>query len=461
MGERNILEASFRDPAGYVFEEGGRIKRLVTRAGSDDYRKLMSSGLYERLAKDGLLVRHIEEAHSPSWPAGAEAILQPDLVPFVSYPYEWSFGQLKDAALLTLRIQALALTYGMSLKDASAFNVQFQGAEPVFIDTLSFETNNGGPWPGYGQFCRHFVAPPTAHAALVGSGWIVDARSLDGFPLDFVSHALPWRTYLHFGCLMHIHLHARSQRKWASRPPPTTVPVLPALDPKPVLAESLRLAVESLKQPRGNTPWANYYAEAQHYSAEAEAAKREAVLAALEIIGPRLVYDLGGNTGAYSRLATARGAYCVSFDLDPACVQLNYMEARRQNDANLLPLVMDFANPSPGLGFASRERPGLESRPKADLLLGLALVHHLRVSVNVPFARLAEYFSGLGAALLIEWVPKHDPKAAGLLGSRPDTFPDYCEEAFVEACRRHFELECVTRLPGSDRALYLFRGAIP
>lgn len=258
---------------------------------------------------------------------------------------------------------------------------------------------------------------------------------------------------------MHIHLHARSQRKWASRPPPplSPAPGVAAGDPKPLLVQSLHHTVERLQPAAGSTTWSNYYAESQHYSVEAEAAKREAVLSTLAMVGPRLVYDLGGNTGAYSRLAAGQGAYCVSFDLDPGCVQLNYAEARRRGEANLLPLVMDLANPSSGLGFASRERMGLESRPKADLLLALALIHHLRVSANVPFTRIAEYFSRLGGALLIEWVPKHDPKAAGLLGARPDTFLDYGEAAFVEAFRRHFELDRVTRLPGNERALDLFR----
>jgi hypothetical protein len=447
----NLLGSSFRDPAGYVFEQDGRLKRMVTEHGREEYRKLLSSGLYTRLSEERLLIPHDEEPRSPSWPEGAQAVLLPEIIPFISYPYEWSFGQLRDAALVTLQIQKLALEHGMSLKDASAFNVQFRGPNPVLIDTLSFQTNDGGPWPAYAQFCRHFLGPLLLMRHVWSYAGSMLRAALDGFPLDFVSAALPRRTYFDFGALVHIHLHARSQRKYSHAP----TPQLAARDPKGPIAESLRSMLEGLEPTRRGSEWANYYSEADHYSAKAESAKRTAVMDALDRLNPHLVYDLGGNTGMYSRLATQRGAYCVSFDLDPACVHLNYTQARREGDKNMLPLVMDLSNPSPNLGFACNERMGLGARPKADLLLALALVHHLRITANVPFARIAEYLGGLGPALLIEWVPKDDPKVTALLRSRPDTFHDYREEAFAAAFQAHFRIEHITRLPGSDRALYL------
>jgi SAM-dependent methyltransferase len=446
-----LLGSSFRDPAGYVFEQDGRLKRMVTEHGREEYGKLVSSGLYARLSEQELMIPHVEEAHSPSWPEGAQVVLLPEIIPFISYPYEWSFGQLKDAALLTLQIQELALEHGMSLKDASAFNVQFRGPNPVLIDTLSFQFNDGGPWPAYAQFCRHFLGPLLLMRHVWSYAGSMLRVALDGFPLDFVSAALPWRTYLDFGALVHVHLHARSQRK----NPQALIPQRAARDPKAPINESLRSMIEGLEPTRRKSEWANYYAEADHYSAEAESAKRTSVIEALDRLRPSLVYDLGGNTGAYSRLATQRGAYCISFDLDPACVHLNYTQARREGDKNMLPLVMDLSNPSPDLGFACRERMGLDTRPKADLLLALALVHHLRITANVPFARIAAYFATLGRALLIEWVPKPDPKVTALLRSRPDTFHDYREEAFAAAFRAHFRIQQITKLPGSERALYL------
>jgi hypothetical protein len=457
MSEFEALGASFRDPAGYVIEQQGRIKRVVTGHGRQDYRKLISSGLYARLSDEDLLVRHREEPRSPSWPHDIEAVLLPEIVPFVSYPYEWSFGQLKDAALLTLRVQELSQEHGMSLKDASAFNVQFRGVHPLFIDTLSFHDDDGGPWPGYSQFCRHFLAPLLMMRHVWPQAGAILRVALDGLPLDFVSAALPWQTYLDFGCLVHIHWHARSQKKHRHAVVPAPTSGRLASNPKGPIIASLRSMVEDMQPAKPTTGWTNYYAESKHYSSEAEAAKRQAVSVAIERTRANLVYDLGGNTGAYSRLAAASCAYCVSLDLDPACVQHNYTETRRLGVKNLLPLVVDLSNPSPGLGFASCERMALEERPPADLLLALALVHHLRIAANVPFARIAEYFARLGKALLIEWTPKHDPKVAELLQSRPDTFHDYHEAGFQQAFGRHFQVEQSMPLPGSDRIIYLMR----
>ena len=460
MSEPKLHGASFRDPAGHIFEENGRLKRLVTRHGREDYRQLISSGLHARLCQENLLIPHTEENSSPSWPPETEAVLLPEVIPFVSYPYEWCFGQLKDAALLTLRVQELAMKHGMGLKDASAFNVQFRGARPVFIDTLSFQADPGGPWPGYSQFCRHFLGPLLLGRYLWPHAGSFFRIALDGLPLEWVSRALPWSTYFRFGCLIHIHWHARSQRAGSRA---GAMPAAPnsavARDPKGPLVSSLRAMVEGLDPAATAEPsaWSSYYNQSHHYSPSAETAKRAAVTNALQHIQPQLVYDLGANTGVYSRLAAERGSYCVSFDADPACVQANYRQSRREGSTNLLPLVMDLSDPSPQLGFAGAERMGLEARPQADLLLALALIHHLRITANAPLARIAEYLASLGRALLIEWVPKQDPKVKELLRSRPDTFHDYHQPGFLDAFARYFDTELTTPLPDSGRVVYLLR----
>ncbi len=460
-----VDDASFRDPAGYVFEQRGVILRAITAYGIADYRQLMESGLYKSLRDRRLFVPHEERPRTDAWPHDAELVIQPERVPVVSYPYEWSFGQLRDAALVTLCVQEHAMTHGMSLKDASAFNVQYFGSTPVFIDTLSLGADDSGPWPAYSQFCRHFLAP-----LFLMRDWWLNAGSmmrvaLDGVPLDVASRALPLRSYLNFGCLVHIHAHAKSLRR-RSRPGvvadigTAAVPVRtvkPSRNPKPALISSLRATVEGLKLQSGRTTWSNYYDEAHHYSSSAESSKREVVAAAIARVEPALMYDLGGNTGVYTRLGTERGVYAVCFDLDPACVHQNYLQAKRDSDDRMLPLVMDLSNPSPGLGFASAERKSLEDRPRADLLLALALVHHLRISANVPLLLIARYLSRLGRALVIEWVPRDDPKVALLLAGRPNTFYDYDEPGFVDAFSTCFELEQVTRLADTGRAIYLYR----
>lgn len=456
--------ASFRDPAAYVFTEAGHIKRAITQRGVADYRLVMESGLASELHRAGLLIPHDEEARSASWPSDAAAVLVPEVVPFVSYPYEWSFGQLRDAALLTLDVQQRAMAHGLSLKDASAFNVQFRGSMPVFIDTLSFEPNVPGPWVAYHQFCRHFLAPLLMMRHAWPSAVTLLRAELDGLGLDWVSRALPRSTYLNFGCLVHIHLHARAVARAGrtgaagdGRPPAAAKSSGAVTDRKAALISSLRQTVAALRPRAAKTEWSDYYADLGHYDNDAQDAKAQAVAAALDRLQPRLVYDLGGNTGVYSRLATARGAYTVSMDADPLCVHAAYAAGHRARDTRLLPLVMNLANPSPSLGFASTERDALHRRPVADVVMALALLHHLRISANAPFVRIAEYLARLGRTLIIEWVPRDDPKVEELLRVRPDTFPDYSEAGFLAAFGQYFAVELATPLGNSRRAIHVMR----
>ncbi len=461
IGTSEILSSSFRDPAGYVFKDNGVYKRAITAEGESDYRRFMSSGLYDVLVTDGLLVAHREEA-APKDAPGIRTILVPEQIEHISYPYEWSFGQLRDAALLTLEVEKNALKHGMSLKDASAFNIQFRGPYPVFIDTLSFEENDGGPWPAYNQFCRHFVAPLLLMSRISPSFNQFMRMSLDGFPLDLTSSLLPASTYLKFGTLIHIHLHARSQKKysgWArsqgdtarAAPPPR-----PSSDPKPGFVDSLTGLIRGIGLGKFHTEWMHYYREASHYTNSAENSKKETVGRILDRLRPRVVYDLGGNIGEYSRLATARGIDCVCYDIDPMCVNHNYERARAEKDRHMLPLMMDLSNSTPALGFALTERSSMIERSRADLLMALALLHHLRVTANAPMERIAAFLAQLGRQLLIEYVPKNDVMTQVLLRSRKDTFFDYTEESFRSAFEKYFHLEETTPVSETSRTLYLF-----
>jgi len=445
--------ASFRDPSGYLFRRDGVLYRHVAPSCAADYDLLMGSGLHAELVDAGLLVAHEEVALEGR--AGAHRVLKPSPIDFVSYPYEWAFSQLRDAALLTLDIAGRALHRGLSLKDASAFNVQFRGCRPVFIDTLSFETaREGEPWVAYRQFCEHFLGP----LALVAR---CDARllglwraHLDGVPLDLASRLLPRRTWLRFGLLTHIHLHGRSQAYYADRPAPTRRAALSRTSLL-ALVDSLRRTVRSLAPRRERSEWADY--ERTHsYDDAAQRAKEESVGRWLERLRPRQVWDLGANVGRFARIAAARGAYAVAFDADPAVVEAAYLAGRSEDRRDLLPLVLDLANPSPGLGWEGRERDTLEARGPADAVLALALVHHLAIGRNVPLPRLAAWTRRLGRAAIVEFVPKEDPQTRRLLRSRRDVFADYTQEAFESAFAGHFRLEAKQPLPGSGRALYLW-----
>jgi len=447
------LGASFRDPSGFLYSRGGILYRQINRTYAAEYTRLMESGLYERLTKSGWLIPHAESAQAPAVKELAFKVIQPERVPFVSYPYEWSFSQLQDAALRTLSIQMRALKRGMSLKDASAYNIQFAHGKPTLIDTLSFETyREGQPWNAYRQFCQHFLAP----LALMAN---CDVRlsqllrvHIDGVPLDLAGRLLPWRTRLSPGLATHIHLHAGAQRRFAGRTAPTRGRM--SQQALAGLIESLEATVRRLRWRPSGTPWAEYYATS-NYSDEALGNKKKLVALWVERLKPGLVWDFGANTGAFSRIAQAAGAYTVAFDIDPAAVELNYLEARQKNDENLLPLLLDLTNPSPALGWANQERESLGSRGPADVLLALALIHHLAISNNVPLPKLADFFARLGRWLVIEFVPKSDSQVQTLLAARQDVFPEYTREAFEAAFGSHFRIQEAAPLEDSQRVLYL------
>jgi ribosomal protein L11 methylase PrmA len=450
------LGSSFRDPAGFLFRDGDTLLRQVNAEYAADYDLLMASGLYDALADAGMLVRHREVAHAV-WGA-AYRVLAPEVIPFVSYPYEWCFGQLRDAALLTLRIQDAALDHGMTLKDASAFNIQFQGGAPVLVDTLSFEAYRPGePWIAYRQFCQHFLAPLLMMSAVDVRLAGVWRAHLDGVPLDLASRLLPRGSWLRPGVMLHVHLHARSLARHAD----TAIragPRAPAMSLTALrgLVDSLRSTIQGLRWDAAGTEWADYV-ETRRYSAQAVEAKAALVREYLAAVhpAPRSVWDLGANTGEFSRIAARTGAYVVSFDVDAAAVERNYRAVQAEGTSSILPLVLDLANPTPGLGWAGRERDAWLERGPADVVMALALVHHLAIGNNVPLDSVARLLADAGRTLVIEWVPKDDEQVQRLLRSRRDVFPGYTREGFEAAFATRFRTLRSDAIEGSERRMYL------
>jgi hypothetical protein len=452
-----ILGSSFRDPSGFVFERDGTLYRQVDRRYAADYAALMESGLHAELVDTGLLVAHDEVSGVETGIGDPQVVIRPERVPFVSYPYEWSFSQLKDAALLTLRLQKRALAHGMTLKDASAYNVQFVAGRPVFIDTLSFSRREeGSPWTAYRQFCQHFLAP----LALMAYRDVRMARllrsHLDGVPLDLARTLLPGRAWLNVNLFMHIRQHASYQRRYegdteaTGRARPVTEKSLSNI------LETLRMAVRKLDWTPEGTEWAEYY-DGDSYTDASAAHKRELVGRCLDAIAPASAWDLGANTGAFSRLAAESGIPTVAFDIDPACVERNYRAVRKEGETRVLPLLMDLSNPSPGLGWAHTERDSLVERGPTGVVMALALVHHLAIGNNVPLPKVAAFLAQLAEHVVIEFVPKSDPKVAILLATREDVFPDYTREGFESAVEPYFAVEEALAIRESDRILYRLR----
>ena len=449
------LSASFRDPSGFLFSRSGVLYRQINRAYEQEYARLMDSGLYEKLVKAGLMIPHTEVNQAPAESEAAFKVIQPERIPFISYPYEWSFGQLKSAALTTLSIQKRAMKANMSLKDASAYNIQFVRGKATLIDTLSFELyNEGSPWVAYRQFCQHFLAPLALMA-------LKDVRLnqlmrvyIDGVPLDLASELLPSKTRFNFGLLAHIHLHAGAQKRYSGAEVKTRSGGM-SRQAMVGLVESLESTVMKLNwTPRG-TEWGNYY-DITNYSDAAFEHKKGLVGEWTQRLRPSLVWDLGANNGVFSRVASVSGGtYVVSFDIDPSAVEQNYRQVKNDKVENLLPLLLDLTNPSPAIGWANRERDSFVGRGPADLVLALAVIHHLAISNNVPLAQLVDFFAETGKWLIIEFVPKSDSQVQKLLVSRQDIFPDYTREGFEAAFKTKFNIREIVEIEEAERVLYL------
>jgi hypothetical protein len=448
------LSASFRDPSGFLFSRGGVLYRQVNRHYEREYARLMESGLYEKLVKAGLLIPHAEVDQAVAESDSAYKVIQPERVPFISYPYEWSFGQLKDAALATLSIQRRALKVGMSLKDASAYNIQFVRGRASLIDTLSFEIYKEGlPWVAYRQFCQHFLAPLALMA-------LRDVRLnqllrvyIDGVPLDLASELLPAKTRFNFGLLTHVHLHASAQKRYAGAEVKSRAATM-SKQAMTGLIDSLDSTVRKLDWKPGGTEWGNYY-DITNYSDAAFEHKQQLVRDWSAKMKPALVWDLGANKGVFSRLAAESDAFVVSSDIDPAAVEQNYRQVKSEKRENLLPLLLDLTNPSPSIGWANQERDSFGARGPADMVLALALIHHLAISNNVPLPQLADFFASAGKWLVIEFVPKSDSQVQKLLISREDIFPQYTRAGFEEAFRQRFKICEAVSVRESERMLYL------
>ena len=444
-------DSSFRDPSGSVFYKGNKVFRQINKSYKKEFVLFLSSGLKKYLEKKGLLIKSA---------IVDDNVLEVQKILFISYPYEWSFSQLKDAALLTLEIQKESLKFGMSLKDASSYNIQFYNGKPIFIDLLSFEKyEEGKPWVAYRQFCQHFFAP----LALMAN---TDERLsqllkvyIDGIPLDLASKLLPAKTWLDMAFLMHIHVHAKTQSKYADKADKVKK-YQGKLDKNALLQilDNLENKIKKLNWKNESTEWGDYYLFT-NYSKQAFDNKKKIVSNFLKSISPKakIVWDLGANTGEFSRIAISQGAYTVAFDIDPLAVERNYLIQKKNNENKLLPLQLDLTNPSSGIGWAGIERKSLINRGPADCIFALALIHHLAITNNVPLLHIAKFMSKISDNLIIEFVPKDDSNAKKLLILRKDIFVDYSKEKFENEFSKYFKIIKQDKVGNSKRTLYLMK----
>lgn len=465
MSRQSQHASSFRDPAGFMFTQGDKLYRQINQEGRADFDHFIESGLYDKLVQKGLLVAHREVTRNlPADESGLRyKVIAPDRIPFISYPYEWSFSQLKDAALLTLRIQKLAFKHGMILKDASAYNIQFIGKKPLLIDTLSFKKYvPGEPWEGYRQFCEHFLAPLAVARYTSYDVLKMLEVELEGLPLELACALLPRRARLGKGLFSHLYLHSASQKRYQNAASEASSGSVPKRKVSTFALEgivaSLERSIRALRAPRQKTEWGNYYTFT-NYTDEAFKRKQKLVAGLLEKVSPKplMVWDVGANNGEFSVLAARMGAYTVACDIDPVAVERNYRARDEASDDLMLPLVQDCTNPSSAVGWMLQERESLVARGPADVVMALAIVHHLAIGRNLPLGHIAEFLASIGKHVIIEFVPKEDSKVQILLASRRDIFPHYNIEHFEAAMGEHFKLVEKQPIKQTKRTLYLYK----
>jgi len=454
---------SFRDPDTRVFHHDGAVFRALSERALAEWRQLAGTRFYERLSAQGRLIGTREANGREALPELAAAwagVLEHERLPVISYPYEWSFGMLQDAALLQLDLTLAALDEAMTLKDATPFNIQWIGARPTFIDMGSFTAYEpGAPWAGYRQFCETFLYPLLlqAYRNLPFQPWL--RGRLDGMRAEECRSCLSARDYLRPGVLAHVYLQAKAQARFED----SDVDVKEALHAAGFGAglirnnvSRLRRTVAGLRWKPARSTWSDYQRTHSYDDADLER-KTDFVSRVLRTRRWPLVWDIGCNTGVYSRLAAGHADYVLALDADQLVVERLYRSLQAEAHGNVLPLVADVADPSPGLGWRGQERRPLADRAAPDLLLCLALAHHVVIGRNVPLADFIAWLAGFGADVVLEFVDRGDPMVERLLRNRREQAIDYSREAAEASLQNHFEIAGRETLASGTRTVYYCR----
>jgi hypothetical protein len=434
----------FRDRAGLTFTQRGRVLRQVSRAHAEHYDHLMNSGLYDHLVDARLMLPHTEHGLKYARTEDAYRVIHPRQAAFTSYPYEWTFSQWQAAALLVLKVARAALSFEMMLHDTSIYAVQFDGGQPVWTNPLAFmRRREGQPWGVYSAFVRQYLAPLTLIARVDVSMGRLLVFHPDGVPLETALSLLAGRLRMNFG----LNNHLRKAANPRSRPRMTSADIGTLLDelrdiiaalswtPSPDACETAAIAAP----PSGGLD------QRQRFLRDA-----------MGETGAKIVWDLHAGTGVYSRIAANEyNAAVAAFNAVPDVSEALWRSLEASERERVLPLWVDWVNPSPGVGWANREMPSLLARANADMVLAFGLVHRLAVIHAVTFEAMVALFRRIAPVLLVEFVPAADPLVIALLESGQHTVPGYTQESFEAAFDTHYRLLLAEDVLKTDRRLYL------
>ena len=463
----SVDAGSFKDPSGRVYRldepDGSRVVRGLTAGAAATVENLLSEKFFERLVVDGDVVK--TTALPEDDPAAARVIemgwaaaVEHEAVEFLTWPYEWPFSMLKDAALLQLRLLDTAVRNGWILKDATPFNIQWMGARPTFTDVPSFTPRTDGEyWRSYRQFCSTFLTPLllTAHLGIPFQPLL--RSRLDGIPPEEAVRYFHGLRKFKRGVLSHVWFPAKAERRMRSRANDGRDAGSTRRQPETMLLallDSLMRLVDKLSYGHASSDW-SHYAETHSYEDEDFERKKSFVERHASARRPHLLWDLGANTGTFSRIAARHSGLVVAVDDDQDAVNLLYRDVREGEDRNIVPLVMDLANLSPGQGWAGRERAAFDRRRSPDMVLCLALVHHMRVSANVPLSLFLEWLRSLDATVVIEFVGRDDEMFRRLIEHKTEDYSDYTPEQFEADLARHFTVGDRMALKDGKRELFL------
>lgn len=452
---------SFRDRNGRVYSSDGDCIRGLSPHALEQWTALSQKPFFhEHVSRGNLVVT--ESADVSGLPAayltnGWAGFLRHERIPFVSYPFEWSFGMLKDAALLHLELLDAALQDGMTIKDGSAYNVQWRGVKPVFIDISSFETSRPGePWAGYRQFCQLFLYPLmlSAYRNLPVQLWL--RGRIDGIDPEECWNAMSLRDFFRKGVFGHVFLHSKLQNSQSVNRQDVKSGLQKAGFQQELVranVNGLRRIIQRLHPKQSRSHWTDY-ADNNSYNDPDRDAKERFVNDVVSLRHRKLVWDLGCNTGRFSRIAAESSDYVVAMDSDRISVGKLYSDLRANGPANILPLVNNVVDPSPGLGWRLGERRTLHERGRPDLILCLALIHHLVISANVPLKDLIQWLAQLGSDLVIEFVCRNDPMVEALLRNKTERYDDYDATFFEECLGNSFNIIEKHEFTSGTRILY-------
>ncbi len=455
-----VNPGSFRDRDGRVYHFQGRVFRGLSVPALESYRQLQEKPFYKKLAESGKVVgtREIEAENNPlpdELKAQWAGFLEHDPVPVISYPYEWTFSMLKAAASLQLHLVERAVSNGFSLKDATPYNIQFVNRKPVFIDIPSFEPlQEGEPWAGYRQFCEMFLFPLFLQA-YKGCNFQPFMRSgIDGVDVQAVASLFGFRDRFRKGVMSHVWLQSKLDRRYGGSSENVRSNLKSAGFNRELILANVRKMqklVKKLQWEASGSEWGDY-TEFHNYSDDDHVLKEEFIRRAIVNEQPATVWDIGCNTGQFSRIAAAECQQVVSTDIDHVAVEKLFLNPATPD--NILPLVQNIADPSPNWGWRNRERSDLQTRSKPDMVLCLALIHHVVITANIPLAEFIDWLAGLTDKLVIEYVSRKDDKVETLLRNKEDKYLDYTRESLESSLKRHFEIRQQQQVNNGDRTLY-------